>query len=113
MRKLIGEIAGQPEAQAVRALSAHAEASEPILAERARRLEAEAARLRQLAAQLRRQSVQDELVRRFQAPEDQVDLFDAALLVAKLDKAELDTGAYRRQLEEMARELSAPRNSRR
>src|SRR6266567_3177546 len=88
-------------------LSAHAEASQPILAERARRLEAEAARLRQLAAQLRRQSVQDELVRRFHAPENQIDLFEAALLVSKLDKAELDMGAYRRQLEEMARELSA------
>jgi len=106
LRKQIGELAAQPEAQALRALSAHAEASQPILAERARRLEAEAARLRQLAAQLRRQSVQDELVRRLHAPEDQVDLFDAALLVSKLDKAELDTDAYRRQLEEMARELS-------
>jgi regulator of sirC expression with transglutaminase-like and TPR domain len=42
-----------------------------------------------------------------QGPEKKIDLFHAALLVSRLDNPEVDVEAYRRQLEEMAREVAA------
>lgn len=85
----------------------HAETTQSILDERARKLESEAAQLRKLAVTIHRQSVQADLVKLFQASEETVDLFHAALLVAKLDNAEVDVEIYRHQLEEMGRELAA------
>jgi regulator of sirC expression with transglutaminase-like and TPR domain len=42
----------------------------------------------------------------FARPEEKIDLFYAALLIAKFDNADLDLAPYRLQVEEMARELS-------
>ena len=88
-------------------LKSNAEASRGILSERAIKLEREAAHLRELGVAVHRQSVQQELVKIFEMPEEKVDLFHAALLVAKLDNPDLAIEAYRSQLETMAREISA------
>jgi regulator of sirC expression with transglutaminase-like and TPR domain len=77
------------------------------LQQRARELEQEAARLRRQAALLHRQSVLADLSKSLEAPEEKIDLFRAALLVARLDNAELEIEPYRQQAAEMAREISA------
>jgi len=103
----IQKLTGANDAEALAGLQRHAELSQSLLAERAAKLEHEAAQLRKVAVTLHRQAIQDELVKLFKAPEKQIDLFHAALLISKLDNTELDIEAYRGQLGEMARELSA------
>ncbi len=103
----IQEYSAQPDSKMAESLQANAEASRARLGERARQLELEAARLRQLALAVHRQSVHTNLVRVLGGPEAKIDLFHAALLVSKLDNPELDVEAYRAQLEEMAREVAA------
>ena len=73
--------------------------------DKARKLEREAARLRELAIKQHRDVVQHALTKLFQQPEEKIDLFRAALLLAKLDHPELDTDYYERQLAGMADEL--------
>ena len=89
------------------ALKEHPEATRAWLAERARQLDRDASRLRELAAEVNRRAVQAELVKALEGPEAQIDLFHAALLVAKFDNAELDPEPYRAQMKQMARELAA------
>jgi S1-C subfamily serine protease/regulator of sirC expression with transglutaminase-like and TPR domain len=76
------------------------------LQQRARELEQEAARLRRRAALLHRESVLAELSQTLEGPEEQIDLLRAALLVARLDNAELEIEPYRQQVAEMAREMA-------
>lgn len=84
------------------------DAANPIaLQQRARELEQEAARLRRQASSLHRQAVLAELSESLEGPEDKIDLFHAALLVARLDNAELEIEPYRQQIAEMAREISS------
>ena len=106
LRKKIQSLDGEFDATTTAALQAHPEISQTILGERAAKLEQEAAQLRKLAITIRRRSVENELVKLFQAPEEQIDLLHAALLISKLDNADLDIQAYRAQLEGMARELA-------
>jgi S1-C subfamily serine protease/regulator of sirC expression with transglutaminase-like and TPR domain len=84
------------------------DATSPIaLQQRARELEQEATRLRRQASSLHRQAVLAELSESLEGPEEKIDVFHAALLVARLDNAELDIEPYRQQVDEMAREISA------
>ncbi|MBK8000610.1 MAG: trypsin-like peptidase domain-containing protein [Verrucomicrobia bacterium] len=76
------------------------------LKERARELEREARELRRKAAQLHGETVRAELVRALSGPEEKIELFHAALLIARLDNAELDIEPYRQQVADMAREVS-------
>jgi S1-C subfamily serine protease/regulator of sirC expression with transglutaminase-like and TPR domain len=83
-------------------------ADEPsALQRRARELEHEAARLRRQAVALHRQSVLAELSKTLEGPEETIDLLGAALLVARLDNAELEIEPYRQQVADMAREISS------
>jgi regulator of sirC expression with transglutaminase-like and TPR domain len=95
------------DAELVEALRAQPQASRVWLAERARQFDRDATRLRELGAQVHRRSVQAELVKALEGPEGQIDLFHAALLVAKYDNAELDPEPYRAQMKHLARELAA------
>jgi regulator of sirC expression with transglutaminase-like and TPR domain len=84
------------------------DAANPIALQlRARELEQEAARLRRRASSLHRQEVLAELSESLEGPEEKIDLFYAALLVARLDNPELEIEPYRRQVADMAREISA------
>jgi S1-C subfamily serine protease/regulator of sirC expression with transglutaminase-like and TPR domain len=82
-------------------------AGQAALKQRATELDREAKQLRRLASDIHRRSVQAELVKMLDRPEEQIDLFHAALLVAKLDNAELDLDSYRQQLEGMAHDIVA------
>jgi serine protease Do len=73
--------------------------------ERARELDKEAARLRRLASTVHARSVEAQLVKALEGAEDKIDLFHAALLVAKLDQPELDVDDYRSEMARLAAEL--------
>ena len=73
--------------------------------ERAQELDQEALRLRRLASTVHARSVEAQLVQALQGAEGKIDLFHAALLVAKLDQPELDVAAYRAELARLAEEL--------
>ncbi len=103
----VENLSDKPSPEIVAALQAQAEASRMVLLERAQKLEREAAQLKKLAAAVHRQAVQAELIKALEGPEEKIDLFLAALLIAKLDNAELELEAYRRQLDSMAREITA------
>ena len=81
------------------------EASQAALRERARELERQAAELRRTAALLHERTAREALVKELARPEAEIDLWRAALLVARLDNPELEIEPYERQLRGMAREL--------
>jgi regulator of sirC expression with transglutaminase-like and TPR domain len=60
-----------------------------------------------MAALIHRRSVEAELVALLNAPEEKIDLFHAALLLARLDTPDFDLEPYRQQIEEMAHEIKA------
>jgi serine protease Do len=88
-------------------LRADAENVSRALTEEAARLEQRAARMRELAKNARYEATQREIVQLMSAPEEQIDLFRAALLISKLDNPELDVRAYREQLDSLAGDLKA------
>lgn len=90
---LVAELAGSGPA-AVRLLEEEAQ----LLAERAERLH-------ELAAAVHVRAVTKELEQMFAGNEDDVDLFAAALLVARLDQPDLDAPAYREELDRLAEAL--------
>lgn len=78
-----------------------------VLRQRAKQLEQQAARLRELALAVHHQSVLKALEKVAAGKEEQIDLLHAALLIARLDDEELDVAAYRQQVERMAKNLLA------
>jgi len=74
---------------------------------RAAQLENEAMELRRAASAAHAHATQSALIKALQGQEEKVDLFHAALLVAKLDNPEVDVAAYRAELRRMADELNA------
>ncbi|HEV2948285.1 MAG TPA: tetratricopeptide repeat protein, partial [Gemmataceae bacterium] len=76
-----------------------------VLRDRAKLMEQQAGQLRQLAQAVHCERVQAELVKSLQGKEEDIDLVQAALLVAKLDNEELDIEPYRKEIERMAREI--------
>jgi regulator of sirC expression with transglutaminase-like and TPR domain len=86
-------------------LKPHARETQTVLLERARKLDEQAGRLRQLARAVHHKSVEEDLLRALAAPEDEINLLRAALLVARLDQPDLDLDAYERRVQQMAAEL--------
>lgn len=78
-----------------------------VLEERARLLERQAERLRQLSAEMHAAGVRRELAAIFQKPVEELDLLHAALLIARLDNPDLDVDAYRQEIDAMAAEFLA------
>ncbi len=89
------------------ALQGKSDANQALLRERAKRMEKQASQLRRLAAAVHQGGVQAELLRVLAQPEEKIDLFHAALLVAKLDNAELDFAHYQRELDELSKQAGA------
>ena len=81
---------------------AKAKNSTGVIRDRAKDLERQAAKLRELAAHIHQTRVYDELTRVLAGPEEKIDLIHAALLLAKLDNEEVDVEAYRNEVERMA-----------
>ncbi len=80
-------------------------AARGFIADRARQLEQEAVRLRDVAARLHREAVGLELAAELRRPEAETDLARAALLVARHDQPDLDPQPYLRQLDALARDV--------
>ena len=96
-----------PSENLLSSLQTNSGASRAVLTARADRLEKEVGQLRQLARTVHRRDIQAALLRELDQPESKIDLFHAALLLAKLDNEELDIAAYRRQLDDMAKDITA------
>lgn len=77
------------------------------LRERAKQLDQQATKVRQLAAAVDERRVLADLKKELDQDEPQIDLLHAALLIARLDNDELDVAAYQRQFERLAEELKS------
>lgn len=88
-------------------LVAAADASAALVLERAKALEKQAKDLRQLATDVQTRRTVRELTDLLEKQPDDFDLLRAALLVARLDNAELDVDGYLREVERMADEIKA------
>ena len=77
------------------------------LRQRAKSLRERALELEQVAADVRLQQVANELTTVLEVRNDKIDLFRAALTIARLDEEEVDVEAYTKQLERMAGEVKA------
>jgi regulator of sirC expression with transglutaminase-like and TPR domain len=74
-----------------------------MLRDRAVALEKQAEQLRKLAQTVHHQRCLTELAQVFKGPDEKVDLVQAALLIARLDNEELDSDAYRQEIDRLAR----------
>ena len=84
----------------------HLSSSGSVLHDRARLLEQQAKRVRQLARAVRAKRIQAQLAVALEGEEAKIDLLHAALLVAKLDNDELNVAAYLKTVRSMAEEVS-------
>ncbi len=105
LQKLDG-LAAPADEHLILSLQTNAAASRAVLTARADKLEKEVSQLRTLARTIHRRDIEAALLRELDQPEAKIDLFHAALLLAKLDNEELDLAAYRRQLDDMARDIT-------
>jgi regulator of sirC expression with transglutaminase-like and TPR domain/S1-C subfamily serine protease len=94
-----------PGSELIERLAPDGPAGMRVLRQRARQLEEQAERLRQLATAVHQQSVLTELVRVLKGKEEEIDLLHAALLIALLDNEDVDVDAYRREVERMAEKV--------
>ncbi len=81
--------------------------SRRLLLERADALEETATRLRGLATEVHTRKTGIEIRESLSGPEEDIDLFYAGLLVAKIANPHLDVDAYRDQIDHMASEIAA------
>jgi serine protease Do len=88
-------------------LLAKQKGSGDVLRDKARDLEQQAARLREIAVHVHQWRIYDELAKELAKPEEKIDLVYAALLLAKLDNEEVDVDAYRAEFERMGKKLAA------
>jgi serine protease Do len=86
-------------------LAPEGEAAVAVLRDRAKQLDRQASRVRQIAAAVYSQQVLAELGTELSQGEAEIDLLHAALLIARLDNDELDVKAYGEQFQRLADEL--------
>lgn len=94
-----------PAPQLVDNLLADAEAASTVLEDRARLLEQQVIRLRQLARAVNEENARRELSELLTAPEDEIDLLHGALLIARIDNRELEVAAYLEAVKRIAEEI--------
>jgi regulator of sirC expression with transglutaminase-like and TPR domain len=98
--------AGKIKPEEIDRLAPEGSAAPTLLRERARRLEEQAAHMRQLAAAVQQRSVLDELTRATAGKDESIDLVRAALLIARLDNDDVDVEAYQQEVERMAHKIA-------
>jgi regulator of sirC expression with transglutaminase-like and TPR domain len=98
---------GEIDPQAVERLAPDGELAVAELRNRARGLDRQAAKVRQVAAAVHQRRVLAELAGELAKEEEQIGLLHCALLLARLDNDELDVGAYRAQFDRMSDELKS------
>ncbi|MFN9369284.1 MAG: transglutaminase family protein, partial [Planctomycetia bacterium] len=97
---------GPPSRELVGKLLAERDAVREALAARAAALERQARQLEALAAAVHERRTLDELARAVAGDEAGIDLFRAALLVAKLDNPDLDVAASERDLDRLVSDIA-------
>lgn len=106
-RELDGFLASpDSKAEALGRLSQEAELGRRLILERQRALERDAASLKELAGELHRRVVREQLTAELSQPEASVNLLRCALLLSKYDNPELDVAAYEGEFNEMVQDLS-------
>ncbi|MBL69795.1 MAG: hypothetical protein CMO74_15360 [Verrucomicrobiales bacterium] len=95
------------DAKTVNELKPNANLNNELLRKRADLLEAQAGQLRRLANLVHERAVQDALRAEFKKDDAKVNLLRAALLVGKLDNADIDLAHYEKEVGEMATEIRA------
>lgn len=105
--KFVADIAVKrpPKLELIEKVTAEGDVGAVVLRERARLLEQQAERLRQLARASQQQRARDQLKKLVEKKDAEFDLLHAALLIAKIDNDELDVEAYLRSVERMAAEV--------
>jgi serine protease Do len=96
---------GEIDSQVIDRLAPGGELAIVALRNRATHLDRQAAKVRQVAAAVHERRVLDELGQELSKEEGQIDLLHSALLIARLDNAELDVPAYRAHFARMCGEL--------
>ncbi len=94
-----------PSTKLIEQLAPHATASMALLEERARVLQRQAAALKRLAQQVHEHQVLAELAKVTAGKEEDIPLFHAGLLLARLDNEELDVAGYLQQLDKLTGDL--------
>ncbi len=87
-------------------LAPEGSAASAVLRDRARELEQQAERLRQLASDVHARKVQTELNKLTSVEDEKLDLLAAALWIAALDSEDLDVAEYRRGIDQLAADLA-------
>jgi regulator of sirC expression with transglutaminase-like and TPR domain len=107
------EIRLPPPADLIDKLAPDAAVGLPILRDKARQLERQAAQLRAVAAAVHQKRVRTLLLKALSGNDDKIDLIRAAILVAMIDNEDLDVDSYRADVDRMGRKLrdSIPRNA--
>ena len=95
------------ESKLAQALLETPDAGRRYLSERAGQLEHDAGELRRIARVAHSHRIEKELQELLTAGEKEIDLVQAALLVARFDDPDLEPEPYRRQVDRMAREISS------
>ena len=96
---------GLPSADVIGGLVAAGPEGDRALVGRAEALERDAARLRTLAAVVHERRTIDALLATVSRPEAEIDLYTAALLVARLDNPDVDVAAATADLDALARDV--------
>lgn len=108
MQTLIGSLPDEKvKPEMLERLAADVPSSVTAIRDRARQLEEQAGRLRRLATEAYQRRVLQELHTLLNKPDTEIDLVAAALQLARLDNEELDPAPYRREIDRMAREITA------
>jgi regulator of sirC expression with transglutaminase-like and TPR domain len=94
-----------PTQQLIESLSAEGAAGPAVLRRRAQDLEAQARRLVQLADGVHQRDVLQHLAKLLESGADNVDLLRGALLIARLDNADVDVDGYVNEVEQMAADV--------
>ena len=92
-------------AELIDKLAPQGPAGPQVLRDRARLLEQQATRLRELAKRVHHRRAVGALEAALKQPDDRIDLLHAAMLIAWLDNDEVDVDAYRKQFDRMAAKL--------
>ena len=93
------------DSETVNNLKNKADLNQNLIRKRAEQLEIQAKQLRRLADIVHEKSVQDQLIKLMDLPENKTDLLHAALLISRLDNAELEIAHYKRTVEGMAEDI--------
>ena len=95
-----------PQQKLIAKLESRSRDAQTLLQRRAKRLEAQAKQLRQLARLVHEANTRNQIAKLFKQKEDSIDLLRAALLVARLDNPDVEVDGYLKQVNQMVGEVS-------